>query len=370
MVKNRIINRFSKCMLGLSLSVHCTFAVSQELDIDITAFGDSAFIGGNKLLGNGNNRLIIPHLKGVEVLRSKDINFMNLEATLSEECRKFAEKTFSFVMTPKALGEYLKWGMNFIGLANNHSTDCVDPYPFAYIEPIMTGLQKQYPDTRYHGVAPSVGNLIKNLAVREIRGVSIGMVSIKGWDNGAAFPLANIANRLKIFKSLQAQKHDVRILSLHGGVESTRQPGLVVVEVAREFINQYDGDIVFAHHPHLMQGVEVIKKKNGRHGVIFYSLGNGLHNGLSPKGDGLVAKVLVNKNGVNKNGINVFPLKYASFKPRPFKAQEIKGALAELEDSNNLIPLFKKTSSGNERVPIRFQTISSPAQGGQVVLVE
>ncbi len=346
------------------------FAWAQVVVVDITAFGDSAFIGGNKLLGNANNHLIIPYLKGVESLRSKEINLMNLEATLSEECRKFADKTFSFVMTPKALGEYLKWGMNFIGLANNHSVDCVDPYPFSYIEPIMADLQKQYPDTRYHGIARNVGSLIKNLAVREIRGVSIGMVSVKGWDNGSAFALANIANRVKIFKSLQAQKHDVRILSLHGGVESTRQPGLVVVEVAREFINQYNGDIVFAHHPHLMQGVEVIKKKNGRYGVIFYSLGNSLHNGLSPRGDGLVAKVFVNKGGVNKDGISVFPLKYASFNPRPFRAQDINGVLAELELSNKLIPAFSKSYAGNERVPVRFKAISSPAQGGQVVLLE
>jgi hypothetical protein len=339
-------------------------------DIDITAFGDTAFIGGNKILNDSNNSLIIPHLKGVEILRSKDINLINLEATLAEECRKFADKPFSFVMTPKALGEYLKWGMNFIGLANNHSVDCVDPYPFLHIEPIMSELQKQYPDTRYHGVARNVGRLIKNLAVREIRGVSIGMVSIKGWDNGALFALANIANRVKVFKSLQSQNHDVRVLSLHGGVESTRRPGLVVVEIAREFIGQYDGDIVFAHHPHVMQGVEVIKKKNGRHGVIFYSLGNSLHNGLSPRGDGMVAKVLVGKNGVNKEGINVFPLKYASFNPRPLKLKDINGALLELEQSNKLIPPFKKTTSGNVQVPIQFKQISSPAHGGQVVLVE
>ncbi len=369
MLNRRVINRLSKWAWGIFISTHCSMATAQTDDVDITAFGDTAFIGGNKLLSDGNNPLILTHLKGVEVLRSKDINLINLEATLAEECRKFAEKQFSFVMTPKALGEYLKWGMNFIGLANNHSVDCVDPFPFSYIEPIMSGLQKQYPDTRYHGVARNVGSLIKNLAVREIRGVSIGMVSVKGWDNGALFPLANIANRVKIFKSLQSQKHDIRILSLHGGIESTRQPGLVVVEIAREFINQYDGDIVFAHHPHLMQGVEVIKKKNGRHSVIFYSLGNGLHNGLSPKGDGLVAKVLVGKNGVNTDAINVYPLKYASFNPRPFKSKDIISALAELEQSNRLIPSFKKTTSGNEQVPILFKTISTPTQGGQVVLV-
>lgn len=340
-----------------------------ETEIDITAFGDTAFIAGNKLVGNDNNHLILPHLKNLESIRSKDINLINLEATLAMTCRMMADKQFSFVITPESLIEYLKWGMNFIGLANNHSVDCVDPFPFEATESILKRLQKQFPDSRFHGVARSSANLVRFPASRTVKGISVGMVSIKGWDNGPGMPVGNIANRERIFKKLKSLPHDIRILSLHGGVESTRQPGLVVAEIAREFINDYDGDVVFAHHPHMMQGVEVIKKKNGRTGVIFFSLGNGLHNGLSMKGDGLAAKIFVGKNGLNKNRIHLFPLKYASFNPMAYKKEELASALSEVEISMKLIPPVLRKHVGYNRHRVRLKQTTEPAPGALVEIL-
>jgi hypothetical protein len=360
--------RFSvhSTILLLGLSAWSFASDAQESEIDITAFGDTGFIAGNKLLGNDNNHLIGPHLKGLEPLRSRDINLINLEATLATQCAKVAEKTFSFVMTPDALAEYLKWGMNFIGLANNHSTDCVDPWPYGQIEGIVRSLQLRFPDTRFHGVARNAAKLVKFPAARTVRGLSVGMVSIKGWDNGAWTPLGNLANRKKVFAKLQSMPFDLRILSLHGGVESTRQPGLVVADVAREFINNYDGDVVFAHHPHVMQGVEVMKKKNGRTAIIFYSLGNNLHNGLSMAGDGLVAKVFAGKSGINPDRMYLFPLKYASFNPRPYKQHEVAAAIAEVEASNKLIP--RGRASGG-RVSVRLEQVAEPAVGARILVV-
>lgn len=353
-------------LFALGLGTWTFVSNAQESEIDITAFGDTGFIAGNKLLGNDNNHLIGQHLKGLEALRSRDVNLINLEATLATQCTKFAEKTFAFVMTPDALAEYLKWGMNFIGLANNHSTDCVEPWPYGQIEGIVRSLQLRFPDTRFHGVARNASKLVKFPAARSVRGVNVGMVSVKGWDNGAWTPLANLANRKKVFAKLKAMPFDLRILSLHGGVESTRQPGLVVAEVAREFIENYDGDVVFAHHPHVMQGVEVIRRKNGRTGVIFYSLGNSLHNGLSMKGDGMAAKVFAGKSGINPARMYLFPLKYASFNPRPFKQQEVAAALAEVEASNKLIP---RTRGAGGRVSVRLEPVSDPAVGARIVIV-
>lgn len=341
-------------------------SAAQEGEIDITAYGDTGFIAGNKLLGNENNHLIIPHLKGLEPLRSPDINLINLEATLATQCAKMADKQFAFVMTPDALAEYLKWGMNFIGLANNHSVDCVEPWPYGRIDGIIRTLQRRFPDTRFHGVAKNAANLAKFPASRVVRGINVGMVSIKGWDNGAWAPLGNLANRKKVFATLSTTPFDLRILSLHGGVESTRQPGLIVAEVAREFIEDYNGDVVFAHHPHVMQGIEVIRKKNGRIAIIFYSLGNGLHNGLSMNGDGMVAKIFAGKSGINPERMSLYPLKFASFNPRPFKAHEVAAAVAEIEKSNKLIPRVRRTQP--QRLPIRFEQIRDPALGVKIVV--
>lgn len=351
------------CILLLLIALGMPSQAYSE-EVDITAYGDSAFIAGNKLLGNDNNHLISRHLRGLESIRSSDINLMNLEATIADKCTKVADKKFSFIMTSDALAEFLKWGMNFIALSNNHSMDCIEPYPHIQIETIMGALQTKFPDMRYHGLARNSSRLSRFLATRTIKGVSIGMISVKGWDNGAFAPLGNLANRKSLFLALKKAKLDIRVMSLHGGTESTRQPGIVVADVAREFIHEYDGDVVFAHHPHVMQGVEVIAKRNGRAGIIFYSLGNALHNGLSMAGDGMVAKIHVGKNGINPDKLFIYPLKQASYNPRPFRAHELSAAIAEIEGSSSQIPEIGRFA--RQRVQIRFEPVSAPAIGIQI----
>lgn len=64
------------------------------------------------------------------------------------------------------------------------------------------------------------------------------------------------------------QKADFVILMMHWGLEEYRYPTPEQRKVARELI-QAGADLILGHHPHVIQGVEILE-----HGLGCYSLGN------------------------------------------------------------------------------------------------
>lgn len=330
--------------------------------VDIRAFGDSGYIGGVGVHAAPGPEYVNKRLRSVEALRSADVNFLNLEGSLTRSCKEFEIKPFSFAIAPEALAQFGQWGFNLVALANNHSLDCVDPTPSSEINKALALARASAPEIAAHGVAPSWKKLTTEVAQLEKNGIRLGMVSLKAWDNGPKSYIGNSGNRFDLFKALKKAKVDVRILSLHGGVENTRRPPAELMDIARDFVARYDGDVVFAHHPHKYQGMEVIYKPNGKTAVIFYSLGNSLHNGLSSGGDGLAARVSVGRKGVDRDSLAVFPLASASRYPRPISAREAPGALSILKASSTAIAL-RPLPKGLVRLPFALTAVTKPAQG-------
>jgi hypothetical protein len=64
------------------------------------------------------------------------------------------------------------------------------------------------------------------------------------------------------------QQADTVILLIHWGIEEYHYPSPYQRLLSRDFIKS-GADLIFGHHPHVLQGVEAINKK-----LIFYSLGN------------------------------------------------------------------------------------------------
>lgn len=342
-------------------------AQEAELAIDLRAVGDSAFIGGNALFGQPPKGWIERRLESFIRMRSPDVNFLNLEATVTRSCRKFATKPFAFANAPAALAAFVRSGFNLVSLANNHTLDCLEPTATSEVKPALAEALKDLGPVGVHGLAPRYDDLVATPAILTVRGLKIGMVSMKAWDNGRKAAIGNLGNRVDLFKALQGAAVDVRILSLHGGVENTRRPTETMMDVAREFVGRYDGDVVFAHHPHKMHGFEIVAKSGGRRAVIFYSLGNFLHNGLSAKGDGMMARVAVTKSGgVDADSVAAYPLANSSTSPGPVAKTSLRSMLTMFRDSNAAIAL-KALPAGLKRVPFTLSEIDDVAPGFRAV---
>ena len=332
-----------------------TATYNPETTVDIRAVGDSSYVGDwseftqkEKIADLKNSakdrrpgnvappKFFQRRLAAFEPLRSPHLNILNLEASLTRKCTQFSAKEFQFATLPSSVMEFARFGFNVFGLANNHSLDCANPNPRGEINAAIKEVHKEFPKVLFHGVA-SNSTQLSQIATREINGVKIGIVSIKGWAMGAKQNVGNLSNRSRIFTALRDAKVDVRILLLHGGTELKRDPDYAMIRVAREFVGEFNGDLVFGHHPHVIQGFELLKKNNGRSAAIFYSLGNFLHDGLSRSQDGMLARVEVNKSGLIAPSLMIYPLANASWRPGPVAQKDLAKTLAILTSSNSFL---------------------------------
>jgi poly-gamma-glutamate synthesis protein (capsule biosynthesis protein) len=336
-----------------------------EPAVDIRAVGDSGFIAGNAQFGTPPPGWADGHLKAYAPLLSPDVNFINLEGAVTRSCRRFFEKEFMFAVAPETLIQFARMGFNLIGLANNHSQDCLDPPSPRESGAAQAVVRDAVPGTGMHGVASSP-DALATPAIITVKGVRIGMVAMKAWPGGKGDNMGNFDNRHALMRALQDADVDVRILSLHGGTESARRPHDMLVNIAREFIGRFGGDVVFAHHPHVMQGMELMRKADGRAAAVFYSLGNFLHDGLSEKGDGVMAKLVVGKNGLDPDSVAVFPLANANTYPGPLARGDLANALAVLR-SSSAAAQAKPLPAGLARLPFSFKSIYEPAPGAELV---
>ena len=103
-------------------------------------------------------------------------------------------------------------------------------------------------------------------------------------------------------------KADLVVLSLHWGTEYETRPNAWQKRVATVLV-EAGADILVGHHPHVLQPVQTIMAKDGRRGLVAFSLGNFLSSqsaAVGPKtkshvvalrGDSLILYVSVRKTG-------------------------------------------------------------------------
>ena len=330
----------------------------KEKHIKINAFGDAGIVFNLKAVNSSPPKLIENRLKNISLLKSADINFLNFEGSLSRACKTFQDKKYTFVMEPEVLLGFANWGFNLFALANNHTLDCVDPKPSQEIHNIFNFLSSRSPLIRMHGIHSNQKGLLK-VATMSKNQINIGMISIKEWENYSPISIGNFRNRRKLFNALKNSPVHIRILSLHGGIERNRFPTDKIVKIAHEFIEKYNGDLVFAHHPHVLQGWEVLKSSKGKFSAIFYSLGNFLHTGMSPYGEGMGVQLKLNQDGIIPTSIKAFPLRNLSTSPRPIPFKQLSAIEKKLKPSIKYINTLK-LPSGYERKQFRLRYARQP----------
>ena len=133
-------------------------------------------------------------------------------------------------------------------LANNHSADYGD-----------VSLSDTIKYLNEAGISNFIGT---NTAIRDVNGISVGLVGIDALDETEAAKLENVIGSVK---SLGAQ---LVIVSIHWGEEKATAPNDTQTELAHKAIDA-GADLVLGTHPHVLQGIE---KYNGKY--IAYSLGN------------------------------------------------------------------------------------------------
>jgi poly-gamma-glutamate capsule biosynthesis protein CapA/YwtB (metallophosphatase superfamily) len=252
---------------------------------------------GDMMLGTDFPENILPDDDGLSffdavtpVLSQPDVTFGNLEGVLQdggEPVKQCKNKKICFLFrTPARYATYFKLaGFDVLSLANNHARDFGEEGRSSSMAALDAA------GIHHSGREGTVASFIAN-------GRRIAMVAFA--PNVGSNSLNDPQIGLPLVTELAA-KHDIVIVSFHGGAEGT---GAEVLPFAREIFAGEDrgnvvefahsmidagADIVLGHGPHVVRPMELYRDR-----LIAYSLGNfATYYGISVEGIRGIALILM-----------------------------------------------------------------------------
>lgn len=264
-----------------------------------------------------------------ELFDQADLVFGNLEAPFSQRGEVYVEKKYTFRCHPGVAPALIAGGFDFVSIANNH---IMDFGPDA-LEDTIAVLQEQ--GIAYAGAGRNLAEA-RRPALLERKGLRIAVLAYN-----STFPLEfnaapdrpgtarGVWEHIREDVRRAAGMADLVFVSFHWSGERVKVPRDYQRSFGRLCIDS-GAHVVFGHHPHVHQGVEVYKN-----GLIAYSLGNFIFAGYSKETrDSIILKVRLDRKGVREAeiypiNVNNFEVK---FQPRLFKDEEAQRLLGEIRE--------------------------------------
>lgn len=207
-----------------------------------------------------------------EYLTEPDLLLANQETILGG--LEIGLSSYPMFNSPVEIGDALiDAGVDIVSNANNHSLDKSEK-----------GVVTSTTNLEAAGL-PYVGSFKdaadkQKLRVLTKNGINISYLSYTYGTNGMPVPmgkdyLVNIIDR----EAMKAEIHrakaesDVVVMSIHWGNEYQRFPASEQKDLA-QFLVDEGVDIIFGHHPHVLQPMEWLTAADGRKALVVYSLGN------------------------------------------------------------------------------------------------
>lgn len=232
----------------------CKITVEEIKTITVSAAGDCTLgtdqaiyssIDFNHIYEKKDASYFLKNVKSV--FGKDDLTLVNLEGTLTNRGSR-QDKTFAFRGKPEYINILKKGSVEAVSFANNH---CYDYGQVSYDDTVNLLNKNKITYSSF-----------ERIAVRKIKGIRVGMISVT-WTGDTAGTLRNAIAKMK------KKKHDLLIVSFHCGIERNTVPDDTQVMLSRIAIDEGGADMVIGHHPHVLQGIE---KYHGSY--IAYSLGN------------------------------------------------------------------------------------------------
>ena len=239
--------------------------------------------------------------KGIaQFLRGVDIVLGNLEGPIVENSTKVPISSTRFMFPKESAALLYGVGFSALNIANNHIRNA--------------GAQGVTSTIRYlseAGIVPVglVEDFGSNTVIKKVGGRRIG---IAGFSMVSGY--FNLDSALKIIHDL-AVHSDFTVVTVHWGTEYVRTASDPQRHIAQAFV-EAGADVVFGHHPHVVQGIETIKGK-----PVFYSLGNFIFDqyGTKETNEGLAVGIEILDKYIR---YQLFPLALGRAQPRLMRKEE------------------------------------------------
>lgn len=244
-----------------------------------------------------------------------DIVFANLEFTVDTNKPPMPYPEFNGSI------EYLRYFFNYFNLfsvANNHAYDQgaqAEAETIAEIERnnklIIGG------STNSKDIKPLITNINNIPIFLSAYTMLDNGISYRSNENGYFYFMNFFPKKEDLIEKIKddlklATNNELKIISLHFGLEYTTKPEKKTIEIARDLIEN-GVDIIIGHHPHVPRYSEIYEGTNHK-GIIIYSLGNFIanHKGRFPYLDiGTILSLEVKEN--KEINFEFMPTYYAFF---------------------------------------------------------
>ena len=285
-----------------------TTTAPDENEIVIAAVGDIMMPASIQSAAAGNKQgYDLLFEKIAPDLGAADITFANLETMADQKAPVSGYPKFN--ARPALLEALKKSGIDIVSVANNHAMDAG-----------AEGLKRTLDNIEAAGLAFSGAGRTKaessKVTYLTAHGVNVAFLSYTYSTNQRLPPRSENAPGVNIIgvglvadlsraaaRVRQAKKAaDLVVVSMHWGEEYSTNPTPWQRQVATELI-EAGADIILGHHPHVLQPIESYSARDGRVGLIAFSLGNFIssqNNGVSYedtthhkalRGDGIILRI-------------------------------------------------------------------------------
>ncbi|CAF1302238.1 unnamed protein product [Rotaria sordida] len=229
-----------------------------------------------------------------------NLNIINLETSATTHDKRWPGKAFNYRTHPANIACLTVANIHHVSLVNNHSLDfgvrgleetceSLERFGISYV-----GAGK----SREHALGPVFLDVpitfspidvklppipINGMAPRSLTSLRIGLLSASDhpldWFSIPLFHLLAHYDLLSVYAQFKPLittarlNSDFVIFSIHWGPNYQWIPDQKIQELARWMI--YQGvDLIHGHSSHHVQGIEIIQRQNGTHGLILYGCGD------------------------------------------------------------------------------------------------
>ena len=207
-----------------------------------------------------------------DYLTDIDIATANQETMIGGE--SFGLSTYPSFNSPQEVGDMVsELGIDIVTLANNHTLDRGEDVIYSALDywdelgVLYTGAYRDEADQT-------------EIRVIEENNISVSFLAYTYGTNGIPVPegkdyIINLIDQEQIARDVEKAKEisDVVVMHLHFGDEYMRMPNTFQQELV-QYVVDLGVDIVFGHHPHVLQPVEWIERETENDAFVIYSLGN------------------------------------------------------------------------------------------------
>lgn len=223
------------------------------------------------------------------LLERDALTFANLETPV-DSSREYSTYPRFNVASPY-LQAAVEAGIDVFSLANNHAFDQGFPGIAATQQALEEAGRRCFRKVHWAGTRTDPGVPFRPVLI-QVEGLRIGLLAAtqtlndrqqEPWVLQADYGIPEQADAFVEAVRAEAPRFDLFVVSYHGGREYAREPERSRVRFFRRLL-EAGADIVWGHHPHVLQGFEWVQRPEGR-GLLLYSTGNflsGMTWGIDP----------------------------------------------------------------------------------------